>query len=68
MSEAELHDIQEKELRIRQMMADIMLKELDSIKRWQDIRYGPFLLLASGLGAGAALLAGAMALLKWLAH
>jgi hypothetical protein len=50
------------------MMADIMLKELDSIKRWQDIRYGPFLLLASGLGAGAALLAGAMALLKWLAH
>jgi hypothetical protein len=68
VTDAELHALVEKETRIRQMLADIMLKELDSVKRWQDIRYAPFLLAASGFGAGAAMLGASVALGKWLAH
>jgi hypothetical protein len=66
MTDTELRELEEKEARIRQLMADIMLKELDSVKRWQDIRYAPFLLLASGAGATAALIAATAAFLKWL--
>ncbi len=66
MTEAEFHDMAEKDVRRRQMIADIMLKELDSIKRWQDIRYAPFLLTASGFAAGATFLAAAVALAKWM--
>jgi hypothetical protein len=72
VTDAELHDLAEKELRIRQILADITLKELDSAKRWQDIRYAPFLLAASGFAAGAAVLgaavAAAVALIRWVAH
>jgi hypothetical protein len=45
-----------------------MLEELDSVKRWQDIRFAPLLLLASGGGAAAALIAVTVAVLKWAQH
>jgi hypothetical protein len=72
MTDAETIELNEKETRIRQMMADIMLKELDSVKRWQDIRYAPFVMLATGAGGIAALAAAFTALgafiAKWPAH
>lgn len=58
--------LREQEARIHQLQADVMLKLLDSVKRAQDIRFAPFTLLATGLGAGAALFGAAIALLKWL--
>ena len=33
--------LREQEARIRQLQADAMLKALDSVKRAQDIRFGP---------------------------
>jgi hypothetical protein len=68
MTEAELNDMAEKDIRMRQMLADIVLKDLDSIKPWQDIRYAPFLLAATGFAAGATFLAGAVGLGKLIAH
>ena len=73
MTDAELHDLREKEARIRQLMADAMLKELDAVKRWQDIAFTPrtfwvsaFAAAAAALGAGAALFGAAIAFLKWV--
>ena len=73
MIEAAEADAREQEARIHQLQNDALLKALDSLKRSQDINYAPLTLLATGLGAGAALvgagaaLMGAMAaFLKWL--
>jgi len=52
--------------RINQMQADIILKSMDILKRDQDIRFTPFTLVFTGIGTGAALLAAAFALLKWI--
>jgi hypothetical protein len=56
----------EQEARIRQLQADVMLKTLDTLKRAQDIRYAPFTLLITGVGAGAALFGAAIAIVKWI--
>jgi hypothetical protein len=68
MSETTERGLREQEARIRQLTMDALLKELDSLKRAQDIRFAPWTLLATGLGAGAALFGAALALLKWLSH
>ncbi len=56
----------EQDARIRQLQADALLKMMDVLKRDQDIRYAPFLLVFTGIGTGAALLGAAIALVKWL--
>jgi hypothetical protein len=58
--------VREQEARIRQLQADAMLKALDSVKRAQDIRFGPLTLLASSVAATAALFGAAIAFLKWV--
>ena len=66
MSEAADHDMREQEARIRQLQADAILKALDALKRAQDIRYAPVALVATGVGAAAALFGAAIAVLKWV--
>ena len=66
MSDATDFDIREQEARIRQLQADAILKAFDTIKRAQDIRYAPVTLVATSVGATAALFGAAIALLKWL--
>ncbi len=61
------HDLREQEARIRQLQADAILKAFDTVKRAQDIRYAPFTLVATSVGATAALFGAAIALLKWVA-
>ena len=66
MSASTDSDTREQEARIRQLISDALLKELDSLKRMQDIRYAPLTLVVTGVGATAALFGAAIALLKWL--
>ncbi len=58
--------------RINQMVADANLAMLDAEKRKQDIQFAPWVLVASGAGAAAALMAATATLLtilyKWLQH
>ncbi len=66
MSDVTDASLREQEARIRQLQADAMLKALDSVKRAQDIRFGPLTVLATSIGATAALFGAAIALLKWV--
>jgi hypothetical protein len=63
---------EERQARIDQLIAGAILALKDSQKREQDIRYAPLTLLATGVGAGAALTVAlttvAAFLLKWLEH
>jgi hypothetical protein len=56
--------------RVEHLITDRILMATDTEKRRQDIRFAPLTLLATGIGAGAALMAAATAfaaaLLKWL--
>ncbi len=63
---SDTYDTREQEARIRQLQADAILKAFDTIKRAQDIRYAPITLVATSVGATAALFGAAIALLKWL--
>ncbi len=57
---------------IEKLQAEAMLMTLDRFKRGQDIAFAPFTLLATGIGAGAALLAAGtafgVALARFLQH
>ncbi len=66
MSDTADYDIREQEARIRQLQADAILKAFDTIKRAQDIRYARVTLVATSVGATAALFGAAIALFKWL--
>ncbi len=66
VSESTDHDIREQEARIRQLQTDATLKAFDTIKRAQEIRYAPVALVATSVGATAALFGAAVALLKWV--
>jgi hypothetical protein len=66
MTDTDEATIREQEARIRVLQNDAMLKILDSIKRDQDIRFAPYTLLATGVGASAALFGAAIALVKWI--
>lgn len=68
MSETTESGLQEQEARIHQLQMDVVLKALDLVKRAQDIRFAPWTLLATGLGAGAAIFGAALALFKWIGH
>jgi hypothetical protein len=57
---------EERQARIDQLQADTMLMAMDTVKRMQDVRFAPYTLLATGVGAGAALFGAAIALLKWI--
>lgn len=63
---------EKRQARIDQLIASAILALKDSQKREQDIRYAPLTLLATGIGAGAALMVAlttvAAFLLKWLEH
>ena len=58
------------QMTLDQMIASAILAVRDTQKREQDIRFAPYTLLATGIGAGAALMAAmttlAAFLLKWL--
>jgi hypothetical protein len=58
--------VREQEARIRQLQTDAVLKGYESLKRAQDIKLAPMTLLATGVGATAALFGAAIALLKWI--
>jgi hypothetical protein len=66
MSDSMDLDLREQEARIRQIENDAILKAWEAVKRAQDFRFAPVTLLATGLGAGAALFGAAIALLKWI--
>ncbi len=66
MSDAAECDLREQDARIRQLQADVILNAFDTIKRAQDVRYAPITLVATSVGATAALFGAAVALLKWL--
>jgi hypothetical protein len=57
---------QERQARIDQLIANSILMATDTQKRQQDIRYAPYTLLATGIGAGAALMAALATLLAFL--
>ncbi len=44
----------------------MLLKLLDSVKRYQDIQIAPLTMLATGAGATAALIGAGVAIAKWL--
>jgi hypothetical protein len=48
------------------LQVEAMLMAFDTIKRAQDIRFAPITLVATSVGATAALFGAAVALLKWL--
>ncbi len=60
----------ERQARFEHLIAGAILMATDTQKRQQDIRFAPYTLLATGVGAGVALMAGAtafgVALFKWL--
>lgn len=56
----------ERDARIRQLLADALLKQLDSVKRFQDIRLAPWQMALGGMTAGAALFAAGAAFWKLL--
>jgi len=58
----------ERHARIEHLIAHAILALTDTQKREQDIRYAPWLLLATGAGASAALIGAIVAVLKWLQH
>lgn len=60
-----LRDIAEQNARIAQLQADVLLKSMDIVKRAQDIRFGPWQITMTSIGATAALFGAAIALLKW---
>ena len=66
MSDAAECDLREQDARIRRLQADVILNAFDTIKRAQDVRYAPITLVATSVGATAALFGAAVALLKWL--
>ena len=66
MSGSADRDLREQEARIRQLQVEAMLMAFDTIKRAQDIRFAPITLVATSVGATAALFGAAVALLKWL--
>jgi len=66
MSGSEEQDLREQDARIRQLQAEATLMAFDTIKRAQDVRYAPITLVATSVGATAALFGAAIALLKWL--
>jgi hypothetical protein len=66
MSGSADRDLREQAARIRQLQVEAMLMAFDTIKRAQDIRFAPITLVATSVGATAALFGAAVALLKWL--
>jgi hypothetical protein len=57
-------DIREQIARIDHLLADIHRIDADRDRKRQEIRYQPFLMLASGLTAGAAIFAAGAAFMK----
>jgi hypothetical protein len=71
--ETQSDEFAERSARIQQMQADVLLKaadivlkDVDIAKRRQDIRFAPWILLATGAGAAGALMAAGAALVKLL--
>ena len=56
----------ERHARMGRLIAHAILALTDTRKRDQDIRYAPWVLLAAGAGASAALIGAIVAVLKWL--
>jgi len=65
-----LSEREERHALIEKLQAEAMLMTLDRLKRTQDIAFAPLTLMATGIGAGAALLAAGtafgVALATWL--
>jgi hypothetical protein len=66
MSDTTELTLREQEARIQLLQNDAILKALESVKRAQDIRYAPYTLIATGVGATAALFGAALAMIKWI--
>jgi hypothetical protein len=66
MSDTTELTLREQEARIQLLQNDAILKALESVKRAQDIRYPPYTLIATGVGATAALFGAALAMIKWI--
>jgi hypothetical protein len=66
VTDSSFRDLFEQEARIRQLLADELLKETEARKRWQDFQHAPIALAATCFGAGAALVTALVALLKWI--
>jgi hypothetical protein len=58
-----MSDIAEQEIRISKMVSEILLITEDTMKRRQDIRYAPWTIVLTCMGAGAALLGAGAALM-----
>lgn len=66
MTETTIMQTTETEAKIIQLLADAMLKDVERIKRLQDIKFAPITLVLTGAASAAALIGAGVALTKWI--